>query len=160
MRMSPWSPCFSEDVPIESGEFCRTPRHTDSRRGHSASHEKPGGSGRPGFAHAGTAFGHRREKVRTVHVDAHKRPSVVVAAFWRQVRCVGCLADRQGPSHCRRLLLGGSPGACLSRYCGVRSVLPAQAEAVGDRPALSVTWPRTGCTCPVPRGGCHKQRPP
>lgn len=156
--MSPWGSCFSEGVPIEAGEFCGTPRHKDSRRRHNASHEKPGGSGPPGSTHAGTAFGHPREKVQTVHVDAHRLPSVVVAAFWRRVRCVGRSGDRKGPSHCKRLLLGGSPGACLSRYCGVRSVPPAHAEAVADRPALSVTWPRTGCTCPVPRGGFHEKK--
>ena len=52
----PGAPVSPKTVPIEAGEFWWTQRRSDSGRGHSASRERPGGSGRPGSAHLGDSI--------------------------------------------------------------------------------------------------------
>ena len=143
----PGVPVSPKTVPFEAGEFWWTQRHSDSGRGHSASRERPGGSGRPGSAHLGDSIWPPSGGRPACPCGRPQAPvsrggrSVAVGCVWGRLpwQCwLNRWAGGKGPSHCRSWLLGGSPGARLSRGgCRVRSVPPALAEAVGDLPALS-----------------------
>ena len=139
-----------------------------SRRGHGAGWERLGQRRAPWFCSLqGQRFAPLGQKASL----SPRTPAGSRQPWWQPSGdgvCVGgtspgragLAARLQGPFSLPGLGSGRFSGAHVSRGCAVRSVPPACAEADGDLPASSVSWPRTGCTRPIPGGGRYEKRPP